>query len=119
MLVDGPPDDVLLRCARALRRLGTRITRYDGDAGTLEARGRRWPVAALVRLAVREDGPGRTRVRIESAAAGARLLGRGAEIWTIRRFRAELTRAGRPRDPGGGGAARGGRRRGATRTSGD
>jgi hypothetical protein len=87
----GDPDEVLLRSARALRRLGARITRYDADEGTLEARTRRWRRAGLVRVSVAEDGPGGSRVTIESDYGEAGVVGRRAAAWTIRRFRAELT----------------------------
>ena len=81
VLVD--PDVALLVSAAALRRLGARITRYDSDEHTLEARtaaqGER-----VVRVRARPDGEQITRLLIESDARGRRRL--------IRRFRGELTR---------------------------
>ena len=74
------PDAALLATAAALRRLGAQITRYDGDAGTLEAR----HGAATVRLVVTTDGRERSRLRVESGDAGARGL--------VRRLRTELAR---------------------------
>ena len=46
-----------------------RITRYDAEAGTLEARVRRFLRPALIRLRAEADGPA-TRVRVESDALG-------------------------------------------------
>ncbi len=100
LIVAGLPDDVLLRSVTALRRLGARITRYDVEALTLEARfpprPRPWLLqvqtgAALLRLLAAETGEaGRTRlaVRVEP---DSRLpwLGRG---WLVRRFARELAR---------------------------
>jgi hypothetical protein len=81
VLVDA--DAALLVSAAALRRLGARITRYDSDEHTLEARtatqGER-----LVRVRARPDGEQVTRLLIESDARGRRRL--------IRRFRGELAR---------------------------
>lgn len=92
VVVRGAPEEVLLRGARALRRLGARITRYDAEEGTLEARARRWRTSGLVRLRVEDGGRGRARVRIDGDWAGGGWLGRGAGAWTIRRLRAELGR---------------------------
>jgi hypothetical protein len=81
VLVDA--DAALLVSAAALRRLGARITRYDSDEHTLEARtatqGER-----LVRVRARPDGEQVTRLLIESDPRGRRRL--------IRRFRGELAR---------------------------
>lgn len=83
LLVAGAAAETLLASAAALRRLGARITRYDADAGVLEARvGPPGPDAGL-RVRAGEDGDA-TRLRLESDDAGARPV--------IRRFRAELTR---------------------------
>src|SRR5262245_39155702 len=81
VLVDA--DVALLVSAAALRRLGARITRYDSDEHTLEAR-----TAAqgdgVVRVRARPDGEQITRLLIESDTRGRRRL--------IRRFRGELAR---------------------------
>jgi hypothetical protein len=50
-----------------LRRLGARITRFDAEASTLEARVRRFLRPALIRLRAEADGPA-TRVSVESDA---------------------------------------------------
>jgi hypothetical protein len=92
VLVRGVPEEVLLRGARALRRLGARLTRYDAEEGTLEAQARRGRTAGLVRLRVEDGGRGLSRVRIDGEWAGGGWLGRGAGAWTIRRLRAELER---------------------------
>src|SRR5262249_56162009 len=62
--VPGPPEDVLLRSAAALRRMGARLTRYDADALTLEARVRRWGIATVIRVAAKLDGEA-TRLEVE------------------------------------------------------
>jgi hypothetical protein len=79
VLVAADPDAALLSSAAALRRLGARITRYDTEAGTLEARVS--PSAVIrVRAAAAEEGT--THVHLEGDAAA-----RGV----IRRFRAALS----------------------------
>jgi hypothetical protein len=80
MRITAEPDAVLLASSAALRRIGARITRYDVDALTLEAR----QGAATVRLTVVGDGAGSCRLAVESDAPGAREV--------IKRFRAELSR---------------------------
>ena len=82
------PDAALLATAAALRRLGARITRYDGDAGTLEAR----HGTATVRLVVTADGHERSRLRVESGDEGARGL--------LQRLRSELARPAEGETPG-------------------
>ncbi len=77
VLVAAEPDAALLSSAAALRRLGARITRYDSEAGTLEAR----VSSAVVRVHAAESGDGVTEVRLEGDR-GARSL--------MRRFRAAL-----------------------------
>jgi hypothetical protein len=86
----GEPSEVLYRSARALRRLGARLTRYDLDEGTLEARARRLRVEVLVRVAVAADQPGATRLRIEGAPAAPGRLTFGATGWVVRRLRSEI-----------------------------
>src|SRR5438552_12312186 len=79
VLVSGEPDVALLSSAAALRRLGARITRYDVDAGTLEAR---LPSgSAVLRLRAAAADARTTRVELEGDA-GARHV--------VRRFRATL-----------------------------
>ena len=78
MRIAAEPDAVLLASSAALRRLGARITRYDVDAGTLEAR----QDGATLRLSAVADGADRARLAVESDAPAARAL--------IKRFRAEL-----------------------------
>src|SRR5437870_3762362 len=62
--VQGPPEDVLLRSAAALRRMGARRTRYDAEALTLEARRRTFGIATVIRIAARENGEA-TRLEVE------------------------------------------------------
>jgi hypothetical protein len=65
-----------------LRRLGARITRYDAEAGTAEARLRRLLRPALVRVRVEPEGEEATRLRVESDAL--------AWAPVFRRFRGDL-----------------------------
>jgi len=65
VVVPGPPEDVLLRSAAALRRIGARLTRYDADTLTLEARVRRWGIATVITIAAKHDGE-TTRLEVES-----------------------------------------------------
>ena len=89
VVVRAEPDEVLLASVAVLRRLGARIVRYDGDAGTLEARLRRFWRTASIRLRAESDGAGVTRLRVESDA-----LGWGG---VFRRFRGGLeTLVGQP-----------------------
>jgi hypothetical protein len=69
VVVAGPPDEALLHSVALLRHLGARITRYDADAGTLEARLRRWPRPAI-RLRAVAEGEQATRISLESDALG-------------------------------------------------
>lgn len=79
VLVAAEPDVALLSSAAALRRLGARITRYDSDAGTLEAQ---VAPAGVVRVRTAAEPEGMTRVELEGDAAA-----RGV----IRRFRSALS----------------------------
>jgi hypothetical protein len=89
IVVAGSPDEALLASIALLRHLGARITRYDAEAGTLEARLRRWIRPASIRLRAAAEGETATRVSVESDALGGGLL--------IRRFRGGLLQlAGRP-----------------------
>lgn len=89
LLVAGAPDEVLLRSVTALRRLGARITRYDVEALTLEARVARRLGPAVVRLRAAEADAGRTRLAVETHS-GSRLplVTGGASL--VRRFTREL-----------------------------
>ena len=89
VVVAGSPDEALLASIALLRHLGARITRYDAEAGTLEARLRRWIGPASIRLRAAAEGDSATRVSVESDTLGGRLL--------FRRFRGGLLHlAGRP-----------------------
>ena len=79
LVVAAEPDAALLASAAALRRLGARITRYDTEAGTLEATS----AGDTVRLAITAQGAEQSRVEIASAGA--------ARAWA-RRLRTELGR---------------------------
>src|SRR5215510_7929219 len=77
VLVSAEPEDALLSSAAALRHLGARITRYDTERGTLEARG---PGNGVLHLqAARHEGQ-TTRVRL-----------RGDAPRVIRRFRGAIS----------------------------
>jgi hypothetical protein len=84
VVVAAQPDDVLLHGVAVLRRLGARITRYDAEEGTAEARLRRFTRPALIRLRAEATGTAATRLRVESDALG----------WApmFRRFRGDLLR---------------------------
>jgi hypothetical protein len=83
VLVVAEAEAALLASVATLRRLGARITRYDTDALTLEAR-----TAAgdghVLRVSAQPAGEGTTRLLIEADAGDGRQL--------VRRFRAELAR---------------------------
>ena len=81
VVVSAQPDEALQASVAVLRHLGARITRYDAEAGTLEARVRRFLRPALIRLRAEAEGE-TTRVRLESDAL----------VWTpmFRRFRGGL-----------------------------
>ena len=70
-------DAALMASAAALRRLGARITRYEIDTGTLEARSG----SDTLRVTVQAVGTERSRLELESTHA--------ARTW-LRRLRAEL-----------------------------
>jgi|ERR671919_832923 hypothetical protein len=82
VVVAAQPDEVLLHAVAVLRRLGARITRYDVEAGTAEARLRRFGRPALIRLQAEADGRDATRLHVESDALAWALL--------FRRFRGDL-----------------------------
>ncbi len=88
VVVAARPDEVLLHGVAVLRRLGARITRYDQDEGTAEARLRRFARPALVRLRAEAAGTDATRLHVESDAL----------VWAplFRRFRGDLLRLESP-----------------------
>jgi hypothetical protein len=89
VVVAAQPDEVLLHGVAVLRRLGARITRYDAEEGTAEARLRRLTRPVLIRLRAEAAGPATTRLRVES----------DAPAWApmFRRFRVDLLTLERPR----------------------
>jgi hypothetical protein len=81
VVVAAQPDEVLLHSLAVLRRLGAHITRYDAEAGTAEARLRRFTRPALIRLRAEAEGAA-TRLSVESDALAWAPL--------FRRFRGDL-----------------------------
>jgi hypothetical protein len=79
VVVAAEPDTALLSSAATLRRLGARITRYDNEAGTLEAR---LAPAGVVRVHATAAEEGTTRVRLEGDPAARSVM---------RRFRRALS----------------------------
>ena len=77
VIVAAEPEAALLSSAAALRRLGARITRYDSERGTLEARA---PSVGIVRVRATADEGLTTRVDLEGDARAV-----------IRRFRRALS----------------------------
>ena len=78
ILVTADPESALLSSAAALRRLGARITRYDAETGTIEAR--MSPTAGIVRLRADANDARTTRLRLEGDVPAV-----------IRRFRDALS----------------------------
>lgn len=92
ILVHGEPDDVLLAAADAVRRSGARITRYDVEETTLEARRRRWAIEVTLRLRAETVEAGTVRLEVEVAAAGPRRPLHGVVGWLVAAdFRRALT----------------------------
>jgi hypothetical protein len=87
VVVAAEPEVVLMHGVAVLRRLGARITRYDAETGTAEARLRRFRRPALIRLHAEAAGAA-TRLRVESDAL----------VWApvFRRFRGDLLLLERP-----------------------
>lgn len=77
-------EGAMLGSAAALRRLGATITRYEVDAGVLEARTRMGAGSGLISVTIIEEGDRLAHMRIESDIADARRF--------FRQFRRELTR---------------------------
>ena len=88
VVVAAEPDVVLMHGVAILRRLGARVTRYDAEAGTAEARLRRFARPALIRLHAEATGGAATRLHVESDALA----------WApmFRRFRGDLLLLERP-----------------------
>ena len=78
----APADEALLLAVAVLRHVGARITRYEAEAGLLEARLTRWGRQGLVRVSAAGEAP--TRVTVESDVVGGRAI--------ERLLRTELTR---------------------------
>jgi uncharacterized protein (DUF1684 family) len=74
LLVAADADAALLACAAALKRLGARILRYDGDTATLEAQRGVGDASTRVSVHAIAEGEGTSRLRVESAAAQSRAL---------------------------------------------
>ena len=97
LTVDDVLEDVLLRSARALRRMGSRLTRYDAGALTLEARLTWWRVPLVVRISASAVSDRATRLAVEAEHEGG--PGRfdfGLARLAIARFRATLARTDLP-----------------------
>ena len=77
IVVAAEPDAALLSSAAALRRLGARITRYDSEAGTLEAR---IAPAGLVRISTVAGDQGTTRVHLEGDPAARGVMRRFRDV---------------------------------------
>ena len=89
LVVAADPDAALLASAAALRRLGAKIVRYDGDEGALEARRGAGAGTALLSVRATSEREGTTRLHVESDAAHPRAL--------LREFRRELSWSGTKR----------------------
>ena len=86
LVVAADPDAALLASAAALKRLGAKIVRYDGDEGVLEARRDTGVGSALFSVRATAEREGATRLHVESHDARAREL--------LREFRRELSGKG-------------------------
>src|SRR5262249_54825546 len=89
VVVPGPPEDVLLRSAAALRRMGARLTRYDAEGLTLEARVRRRGIATVIRVAAKHHGEA-TRLEVESRLEGHLPFDLGVNAANLGRFASTL-----------------------------
>ena len=78
----APADEALLLAIAVLRHVGARITRYEAEAGALEARLTRWGREGLVRVSAAGETP--ARVTVEWDVVGGRAI--------ERLLRTELTR---------------------------
>ncbi len=87
-MVTAAPEDALFRSVAALRQMGARITRYDVEACTLEARTSGY-VPAVIRLAATPEAGG-ARLVVESETA--RRLDFGASARRLRWLLSALAR---------------------------
>jgi hypothetical protein len=78
----APADEALLLAVAVLRHVGARITRYEAEAGVMEARLTRWGREGVVRVSA--AGEPSARITVESDVPGGRAL--------RRLLRTELTR---------------------------
>jgi len=69
--------------------MGARLTRYDAEALTLEARVRRWGVATVIKIAARENGEA-TRLQIESRLVSRLPFDLGVNAANLGRFASTL-----------------------------
>jgi hypothetical protein len=70
----APADEALLHAVAVLRHVGARITRYDAEAGALEARLTRWGREGVVRVSAAGEAP--TTITVESDVVGGRAIAR-------------------------------------------
>ena len=70
--------------------MGARLTRYDAEALTLEARVRGWGIATVIRVTAREDGE-TTRLAVESRLVGRLPFDLGVNAANVSRFVLTLT----------------------------
>jgi hypothetical protein len=91
LVVGGAPDDVLLWSVAALRSMGARITRYDIEALTLEARIVGRFGSALIRLHAVEQDRRHTRLVVDRERT-SRLPAPGTTAALVRRLRRALAR---------------------------
>ncbi len=73
LVLSTAPEEIVRHAARALKRLGARVTRYDAGEGTLEARAGRRLLPETVRLHARPEGEA-TRVVIDTEGRDWRAL---------------------------------------------
>jgi hypothetical protein len=70
--------------------MGARLTRYDAEALTLEARVRRWGVAMVMRIAAQPNGEA-TRLEVESRLVRRLPFDLGLNSTNVSRFTSTLT----------------------------
>ena len=69
--------------------MGARLTRYDAEALTLEARGRTFGIATVISIVAREHGEA-TRLEVESRLVSRLPFGLGVTAANVSRFAATL-----------------------------
>ena len=69
--------------------MGARLTRYDAEALTLEARVRRWGIATVIRIAAKQSGEA-TRLEVESRLVSRLPFGLGVNAGNVSRFASTL-----------------------------